>query len=86
MGSGSDTSDDEFSLPQFRTFTTAQAQAISCDQTQIRKVPMPDMTFPIEYTGDVDYLENRANDDCDYLTTLVIADPSHRLVIYKWRQ
>ncbi|TVU36988.1 hypothetical protein EJB05_18950, partial [Eragrostis curvula] len=41
-----------------------------------------DMTFIAEYTGDVDYLENRANDDCDCIMTLLLtAEPSKRLVI-----
>ncbi|RLM60671.1 putative Histone-lysine N-methyltransferase ATXR5 [Panicum miliaceum] len=41
-----------------------------------------DMTFIAEYAGDVDYLENRASDDCDCIMTLLLtADPSQRLVI-----
>nr|CAB3475547.1 unnamed protein product [Digitaria exilis] len=41
-----------------------------------------DMTFIAEYAGDVDYLENRANDDCDCIMTLLLTtDPSQRLVI-----
>ncbi|CAO2172859.1 unnamed protein product [Urochloa humidicola] len=41
-----------------------------------------DLTFIAEYAGDVDYLENRANDDCDCIMTLLLtADPSQRLVI-----
>ncbi|XP_025828556.1 probable Histone-lysine N-methyltransferase ATXR5 [Panicum hallii] len=41
-----------------------------------------DMTFIAEFAGDVDYLENRENDDCDCLMTLLLtADPSQRLVI-----
>jgi [histone H3]-lysine27 N-methyltransferase len=41
-----------------------------------------DMTFIAEYTGDVDYLLNRANDDCDCIMTLLVtAEPSKRLVI-----
>ncbi|PWZ09170.1 putative Histone-lysine N-methyltransferase ATXR5 [Zea mays] len=41
-----------------------------------------DMTFLAEYTGDVDYLENRENDDCDCIMTLLLpADPSQMLVI-----
>ncbi|KAL6853961.1 hypothetical protein ACP4OV_019990 [Aristida adscensionis] len=41
-----------------------------------------DMTFIAEYVGDVDYLEHRANDDCDCLMTLLLTeDPSQRLVI-----
>jgi hypothetical protein len=41
------------------------------------------MTFPAKYMGDVDYLENWENDDCDCMTALVTADPSKRLVVYK---
>ncbi|KAM0837209.1 hypothetical protein ACQ4PT_061823 [Festuca glaucescens] len=41
-----------------------------------------DMTFLAEYAGDVDFLENRANDDCDSIMTLLsTADPSKKLVI-----
>ncbi|PUZ52862.1 hypothetical protein GQ55_5G007200 [Panicum hallii var. hallii] len=41
-----------------------------------------DMTFIAEYAGDVDYLENRASDDCDCIMTLLLtADPSQRLVV-----
>ncbi|KAL5228371.1 hypothetical protein ABZP36_016636 [Zizania latifolia] len=41
-----------------------------------------DMTFITEYTGDVDYLKNRANDDCDSIMTLLLTeDPTKRLVI-----
>jgi len=41
-----------------------------------------DMTFIAQFAGDVDYLENRENDYCDYLMTLLLtADPSQRLVI-----
>ena len=41
-----------------------------------------DMTFIAEFAGDVDYLENRENDDCDCLMTLLwTVDPSQRLVI-----
>ncbi|KQK11697.1 hypothetical protein BRADI_2g61717v3 [Brachypodium distachyon] len=41
-----------------------------------------DMTFIAEYTGDVDYFENRVNDDCDSIMTLLwTTDPSKRLVI-----
>ena len=31
-----------------------------------------DMTFLAEYSGDIDYLENRANDECDCLMTLLL--------------
>ena len=37
-----------------------------------------DMTFIAQFAGDVDYLENRENGDCDGLTT----HPSQRLVIW----
>ena len=41
-----------------------------------------DMTFITEYAGDVDYLENRASDDCDCIMTLLLTEvPSQRLVI-----
>ncbi|OMO98292.1 hypothetical protein COLO4_14015 [Corchorus olitorius] len=41
-----------------------------------------DMTFIAEYTGDVDYIKNRENDDCDSMMTLLLAtDPSKSLVI-----
>ena len=40
------------------------------------------MTFAAEFAGDVDYLENRENDDCDCLMTLLLTEvPSQRLVI-----
>ena len=41
-----------------------------------------DMTFIAEYTGDVDYIKNRKNDDCDSMMTLLLAtDPYKSLVI-----
>ena len=41
-----------------------------------------DMTFIAQFAGDVDYLENRENDYCDCLMTLLLtADLSQRLVI-----
>ncbi|XP_019149806.1 PREDICTED: probable Histone-lysine N-methyltransferase ATXR5 [Ipomoea nil] len=41
-----------------------------------------DMTLIAEYTGDVDYIRNRQNDDCDSMMTLLLAtDPSKSLVI-----
>lgn len=44
--------------------------------------PIKDMTLITEYTGDVDFLENRKNDDCDGIMTLLLADdPSKSLVI-----
>ena len=36
-----------------------------------------DITFIAQFAGDVDYLENRENDDCGCLMTLLLtADPS----------
>ncbi|KAI8535840.1 hypothetical protein RHMOL_Rhmol10G0205900 [Rhododendron molle] len=44
--------------------------------------PIKDMTLIAEYTGDVDYIVNRENDDCDSMMTLLLArDPSKSLVI-----
>ena len=41
-----------------------------------------DMTLVTEYTGDVDYIINRENDDCDsMMTLLLVKDPSNSLVI-----
>ncbi|XP_068316652.1 probable Histone-lysine N-methyltransferase ATXR5 [Pyrus communis] len=43
---------------------------------------MKDMTFIAEYTGDVDYIKHRENDDCDSMMTLLLAtEPSKSLVI-----
>lgn len=40
------------------------------------------MTFISEYTGDVDFIGNRENDDCDSMMTLLLAtEPSQSLVI-----
>jgi hypothetical protein len=41
-----------------------------------------DMTFIAEFAGDIDYLENRENNDCDCLMTLLWkVDPSQWPVI-----
>ncbi|KAJ3683129.1 hypothetical protein LUZ60_013356 [Juncus effusus] len=41
-----------------------------------------DLTLITEYTGDVDYLTNREEDDCDSMMTLLLgADPKNSLVI-----
>ncbi|XP_038709852.1 probable Histone-lysine N-methyltransferase ATXR5 isoform X2 [Tripterygium wilfordii] len=41
-----------------------------------------DLTLIAEYTGDVDYLKNRENDDCDsMMTLLLVTEPSKSLVI-----
>lgn len=44
--------------------------------------PIKHMTFIAEYTGDVDYIRNRENDDCDSMMTLLLAsDPLKSLLI-----
>ncbi|XP_010312470.1 probable Histone-lysine N-methyltransferase ATXR5 isoform X2 [Solanum lycopersicum] len=44
--------------------------------------PIKDLTILAEYTGDVDYIRNRQEDDCDSMMTLLLArDPSKSLVI-----
>jgi hypothetical protein len=44
--------------------------------------PIKDMTLIAEYTGDVDYIKNRENDDCDSMMTLLLAtDSANSLVI-----
>ncbi|CAN7037511.1 unnamed protein product [Brassica rapa subsp. trilocularis] len=44
--------------------------------------PIKDLTLIAEYAGDVDYLKNRAKDDCDSIMTLLLCeDPSKSLVI-----
>lgn len=44
--------------------------------------PIKDMTFISEYTGDVDFIDNREHDDCDSMMTLLLAtEPSQSLVI-----
>ncbi|KAL8133034.1 putative Histone-lysine N-methyltransferase ATXR5 [Apium graveolens] len=44
--------------------------------------PIKHMTFIAEYTGDVDYIRNRADDDSDSMMTLLLAsDPLKSLVI-----
>ncbi|XP_024017767.1 probable Histone-lysine N-methyltransferase ATXR5 isoform X2 [Morus notabilis] len=44
--------------------------------------PIKDMTFIAEYTGDVDYIKNREQDDCDGMMTLLLAtNPTKSLVI-----
>ncbi|KAL7132076.1 hypothetical protein ABFS83_12G047200 [Erythranthe nasuta] len=43
--------------------------------------PIKDMTLIAEYAGDVDYIRNREEDDCDSMMTLLSsADPSKSLV------
>ncbi|KAK4366901.1 hypothetical protein RND71_014781 [Anisodus tanguticus] len=44
--------------------------------------PIKDLTIIAEYTGDVDYIRNRQEDDCDSMMTLILArDPLRSLVI-----
>ncbi|KAJ8551558.1 hypothetical protein K7X08_021573 [Anisodus acutangulus] len=44
--------------------------------------PIKDLTIIAEYTGDVDYIRNRQEDDCDSMMTLLLArDPLRSLVI-----
>ncbi|XP_009597715.1 probable Histone-lysine N-methyltransferase ATXR5 [Nicotiana tomentosiformis] len=44
--------------------------------------PIKDLTIIAEYTGEVDYIRNRQEDDCDSMMTLLLArDPSRSLVI-----
>jgi len=44
--------------------------------------PIKDLTIITEYVGDVDYLQNRENDDGDSMMTLLCASkPSRSLVI-----
>ncbi|WRX08520.1 SET domain - like 3 [Theobroma cacao] len=55
---------------------------MSCSYTVEADGQIKDMTFIAEYTGDVDYIKNRENDDCDSLMTLLLAtDSSKSLVI-----
>lgn len=56
--------------------------AISYSFTVEADAPIKDMTLITEYTGDVDFLENRKNDDCDGIMTVLLADDlSKSLVI-----
>ncbi|XP_052876984.1 probable Histone-lysine N-methyltransferase ATXR5 isoform X2 [Gossypium arboreum] len=53
-----------------------------CSYTVEADAQIKDMTFIAEYTGDVDYIKNRENDDCDSMMTLLLAtNPSESLVI-----
>jgi hypothetical protein len=53
-----------------------------CSFTVEADEQIKDLTFLAEYTGDVDYIKNRENDDCDSMMTLLLAmDPSKSLVI-----
>ncbi|PKU70303.1 probable Histone-lysine N-methyltransferase ATXR5 isoform X1 [Dendrobium catenatum] len=40
-----------------------------------------DMTFITEYTGDVDYLEKREDDDCDSMMTLLLATKTSQSLV-----
>lgn len=53
-----------------------------CSFTVEADEQIKDLTFLAEYTGDVDYIKNRENDDCDSMMTLLLAmNPSKSLVI-----
>ncbi|KAL6616775.1 hypothetical protein ACP70R_039045 [Stipagrostis hirtigluma subsp. patula] len=69
-------------VPMAHTQIPAEHTQILVAYIQIADADIKDMTFIAEYVGDVDYLEHRANDDCDCLMTLLLTeDPSQRLVI-----
>ncbi|XP_022741492.1 probable Histone-lysine N-methyltransferase ATXR5 isoform X4 [Durio zibethinus] len=62
--------------PLIVVFDSCEGYTVEAD-AQIK-----DMTFIAEYTGDVDYIKNRENDDCDSMMTLLLAtDTSKSLVI-----
>ncbi|CAH8357433.1 unnamed protein product [Eruca vesicaria subsp. sativa] len=43
--------------------------------------PIKDFTLIAEYTGDVDYLKNRENDDCDSIMTLLLCEDSSKSLV-----
>ncbi|XP_022844634.1 probable Histone-lysine N-methyltransferase ATXR5 [Olea europaea var. sylvestris] len=62
--------------PLIVTFDSCEGYTVEADG------PIKDMTFIAEYTGDVDYIKNREQDDCDSMMTLLLAtDPSKSLVV-----
>ncbi|XP_073024483.1 probable Histone-lysine N-methyltransferase ATXR5 isoform X1 [Primulina eburnea] len=62
--------------PLIVTFDSCEGYTVEADG------PVKDMTFLAEYTGDVDYIKNREQDDCDSMMTLLLAtDPSKSLVV-----
>ncbi|KAL7142035.1 hypothetical protein ABFS83_08G095400 [Erythranthe nasuta] len=62
--------------PLIVTFDSCEGYTVEADG------PIKDMTLIAEYTGDVDYIKNREQDDCDSLMTLLLtADPSDSLIV-----
>ncbi|PIN20600.1 Histone-lysine N-methyltransferase [Handroanthus impetiginosus] len=62
--------------PLIVTFDLCEGYTVEADG------PIKDMTLITEYTGDVDYIKNREQDDCDSLMTLLLAtDPSQSLLV-----
>ncbi|XP_073018470.1 probable Histone-lysine N-methyltransferase ATXR5 [Primulina eburnea] len=62
--------------PLIVTFDSCEGYTVEADG------PIKDMTFIAEYTGDVDYIKNREQDDCDSMMTLLLAtDPPKSLVV-----
>ncbi|KAL0379201.1 UNVERIFIED_CONTAM: putative Histone-lysine N-methyltransferase ATXR5 [Sesamum radiatum] len=62
--------------PLIVTFDSCEGYTVEADG------PIKDMTLIAEYTGDVDYIKNREQDDCDGLMTLLLAtDPSKSLLV-----
>ncbi|XP_051127443.1 probable Histone-lysine N-methyltransferase ATXR5 [Andrographis paniculata] len=62
--------------PLIVTFDSCEGYTVEADG------PIKDMTLIAEYTGDVDYISNREQDDCDSMMTLLLAtDPSKSLLV-----
>lgn len=55
---------------------------LHCRFTVEADTEIKDMTFLTEYTGNVDYIRSREQDDCDSMMTLLLAkNASESLVI-----
>lgn len=65
--------------------TTVQVErdvVYCCSYTVEADGAIKDLTIIAEYTGDVDYMKNREQDDCDSMMTLLLAsDPSKSLLV-----
>ncbi|KAK6125606.1 hypothetical protein DH2020_040650 [Rehmannia glutinosa] len=62
--------------PLIVTFDSCEGYTVEADG------PIKDMTLIAEYTGDVDYMKNREEDDCDSMMTLLLAtDRSKSLLV-----
>ncbi|CAN4114145.1 unnamed protein product [Withania somnifera] len=73
--------EDTETLEQCRAMSKRGNALLSC-YTVEADGPIKDLTIIAEYTGDVDYIKNRQQDDCDSMMTLLLArDPSRSLVI-----